>query len=113
MAQRIVHSRVCDMDQIAGAIPVSFSLDGEEHELDLCPEHLNGFAAAVGPFIGYAQSHDRVKRPSVEAPVVQRQYVPRAIAGLVRAWAEKEGIPVHPRGRLSRELEEKYLAAHR
>ena len=96
-----------DIDGSEPAQTVHFGLDGKEYEIDLSAEHVAALREALEPWIaaGHAASTSRIPEPRSR---------PRRSPDTVdiRRWAERNGIPVATRGRISVDLRSQYEAAH-
>ena len=111
MAQKVQVLLVCDLDEneVEGTQTVSFSLDGQAYEIDVCDKHGAQLRDAFATFVGAAR---RAGRPT------SRRTAKGARAGAddrnatIRAWAKKNGQKVSERGRLSAVVIAAYDAAH-
>jgi len=85
----------------------TFSLDGVSYEIDLNPDSHQLLLDALAPFL-------KVGRKSGSAP--RRRGSSKRTDGpdpiKVREWAKSQGIEVNARGRVPRDVIEKYEAAH-
>lgn len=99
MAQKVSVTYACDYDN--KEIPagehrsLTFGLDGEEYEIDLCIKHSERFKSVVSGFARHARKATArgVKRR-------RRTAANRRRSAEIRAWAKKSGIPVSDRGRI-------------
>ena len=105
MAQKSVMRRVCDLEDGRDAHEVKLAIGDSVYNPDLCNECQEELLAALDPFLAQA-AHSA-------APVVRKRKVtpPRAVPKEVREWAKGEGIELPPKGRIRRDVEDKYLAA--
>ena len=102
MVTKTVVSVLDDIDGSEGAETVAFSLRGASYEIDLARENLAALIDALAPFIGAArETNDGAA--SRTKPVRRR-----ADAAEVRAWAAEQGLEVCARGRISRQVLERY-----
>ncbi|MFC8520142.1 Lsr2 family protein [Streptomyces sp. NPDC057257] len=85
----------------------TFSLDGVSYELDLNPDSYQQLLDAVGPFVKVGRKAGGASR---RASGRKAAAGPDAVK--VREWAQSQGIEVNGRGRVPRDVIEKYLAAH-
>jgi len=86
----------------------TFSLDGVSYEVDLNPDSYQQLLDALGPFV-------KVGRKAGGAPRRRGGSSKRAEGPdpvKVRDWAKTQGLDVNARGRVPREVIEKYEAAH-
>jgi len=96
-----------DLDGSPGAETVSFSVDGQNYEIDLGEKNHAKLEKSLQPFMD-AGRKPAVRRPGKSAPVA----APRVDRAAVRAWAAAQGLRVSERGRISAEVMSKYEAAH-
>jgi Lsr2 len=100
VAQRVSVTYACDYDD--KEIPdgqqrsITFGLDGQEYEIDLCAKHSEKFAEMVGKFADHAR-REAVKGTSKRR---RRTAANRQRSAEIRAWAKKTGIEVSDRGRI-------------
>ena len=99
MAQRVSVTYACDYDD--KEIPagqqrnITFGIDGEEYEIDLCARHGERLSEAVGRFAEHA------RKATVKGPRRRRRTTAnRQRSAEIRAWAKKAGIEVSDRGRI-------------
>lgn len=96
-----------DIDGSEPAQTVHFALDGTEYEVDLSGEHAAALRECLEPWIaaGRPSSTSRIPEP--------RSRLSRSADTVdIRRWAERNGIPVATRGRISVDLRSQYEAAH-
>ncbi|MER7960360.1 Lsr2 family protein [Streptomyces sp. NPDC096030] len=113
MAQRVVTLFTDDITGSEGQdiSTHTFSLDGIMYEIDLGHDSYQQFLDALGPFIRSGRKTGSSSRASRK----KRQSKPsdaKLDAGRVRAWAQSQGLEVSARGRIPKELREKYEAVH-
>lgn len=109
MAQRTVTIYTDDLTGSQGddIATHSFSLDGVSYEVDLNPDSYQQLLDALGPFVkvgrkaGGGSRRSGGKKASTGTDAVK-----------VREWAQSQGIEVNTRGRVPRDVIEKYQAAH-
>ncbi|WP_043669174.1 histone-like nucleoid-structuring protein Lsr2 [Streptomyces xylophagus] len=109
MVQRTVTVFTDDLTDIEGEdiATHTFSLDGVSYEIDLNPDSHQLLLDALGPFLkvgrrsGSASPH-RASTRRVDGPDPIK----------VREWAKSQGIEVNARGRVPRDVIEKYEATH-
>ncbi|MGK3945197.1 Lsr2 family protein [Streptomyces sp. RP5T] len=85
----------------------TFSLDGVSYEVDLNPDSYQKLLDALGPFV---QVGRKAGGNSRRGGGKKTATAPDAVK--VREWAQRQGIEVNSRGRVSRDVIEKYEAAH-
>jgi len=118
MAQRTELILTCDVHDGAAeaADTVSFTVEGQAYECELCEPHLNEFREAMEIW----SSHSRPvggARGSQSAGRASRGSRKRAASegpssSDVREWAREQGMEVSSRGRVPAELHAAYAAAH-
>ena len=91
--------RTCDFDTKKPADEtVKFSFDGNRYETDLTTENANKFRAAIGP---YLEKATKLGASGTSAGLDLQA---------VRDWARGKGIEVGEKGRLPKDLIERYKA---
>ncbi|WP_301851119.1 histone-like nucleoid-structuring protein Lsr2 [Rhodococcus pyridinivorans] len=92
-----------DIDGTQGATTIRFSVGRSQYEIDLCEENADKLYEALGPFISKARK---------ARPETAKRDPDRIDQGLVRKWAQENGLAVNARGRVPNELVEQYKQAH-
>jgi hypothetical protein len=99
VAQRVSVTYACDYDD--KEIPagqqrsITFGIDGQEYEIDLCARHSERLSEAVGKFAEHA------RKVTVRGPRRRRRTTAhRQRSAEIRAWAKSSGIEVSDRGRI-------------
>lgn len=87
-------------------ITMPFSLGGVGYEIDVCEPHRRQLLKRLAPLTEAGRVTGHV--PSPKRPAKRDRKTP----ALVRAWAERAGVSVNPRGRISAEVLAQYDAAH-
>ncbi|MEJ7764371.1 MAG: Lsr2 family protein [Acidimicrobiales bacterium] len=127
MAQRTEVLLTCDVDLHEGdaeaAGTVSFTVEGQSFEFELCEGHLAQFREEMDIWSSHARPAGR-RRTRAKQETARPARAPRAgrakaqsaggdtSASDVREWARAQGIEVSSRGRVSAELHAAYTAAH-
>ena len=99
MAQRVSVTYACDYDD--KEIPegeqrsVTFGIDGQDYEIDLCAKHSERLTEAIGKFAEHARK--AVMRGTRRR---RRTTANRRRSAEIRAWAKSSGIEVSDRGRI-------------
>jgi hypothetical protein len=111
MAQRIVTLFTDDITGEEGAdiSTHTFEVDGVSYEIDLGADNYQELLDALGPYLSAGRKTGSVK--GAQARRVQSASN-GPDAGKVREWAKSQGIEVSPRGRVPRNVLDKYSAAH-
>jgi len=111
MAQRLM--LIDDLDESEGAETITYTVNGQDYEIDLSEENAQRFYDVLGPYI---EKSRRVERQS--APASRRDGRRRSSRSgrddipQIRAWAEANGHEVSARGRVKREVIDAYDQAH-
>lgn len=108
MARRTKVELLDDLDGSEAQETIAFSFDGKSWEIDLNAEHAEEFRAAMGPWTTAARRAVSGRR-STSRPRSPRSGDQTAV---VRQWARDNGYEVSERGRISREVQDAYDAAH-
>lgn len=112
MAQRTVVTVTDDIDGSEASETVVFSLDGSSYEIDLNEAHAEDLREVLAPYVGAARrtagTTGRPGRRGATASIGSGAVVD---ATAVRAWAEANGVPVSPRGRIKADVVEQYRSA--
>jgi hypothetical protein len=114
MAQKVM--LIDDLDGSEGAETITYTVDGQEYEIDLSEDNAEKFRAALAPFI-------EKSRPVEQTPVITLAPVRtgrrqssggsgRDDIAQIRAWAESQGLDVSARGRIKKEIIDAYDQAH-
>ena len=115
MASRTIVELTDDLDGSPADETITFGLDGTTYEVDLNAKNAKKLRDSLSKFVGAARKAGgtstgpgRGKARRGAAPAKDnREYNPREI----RAWAEKQGIEVSPRGRIPADLVVRFKAA--
>lgn len=110
MAQRTTVLLTCDIcaGDKAGDETLTVGLDSASYEVDLCTKHAKQLRDAVAPFMAGG------RRTSTRAPGRRRSAAggtDRARTQAIRAWANKKGIKISERGRISADVIAQYEAS--
>jgi Lsr2 len=112
MAQRVV--LMDDLDGSAATQTVSYTIDGQEYEIDLSEENAQRFHETLEPFVSKSRQVQRQAAPprrgrgnGRRTSGSGREDIPQ-----VRAWAQTNGYDVSERGRIKKEILDKYDEAH-
>jgi hypothetical protein len=111
MAQKVQVLLVCDLDEneVVGTQTVSFALDGQAYEIDVCDKHGAQLRDSFATFVGAAR---RAGRPASRRTGRAGKAGSDDRNATIRAWAKKHGHKVSERGRLSATVIAAYDAAH-
>jgi hypothetical protein len=113
MARETITKLIDDLDGGEAQETVKFGLDGHSYQIDLSIKNANKLRSALSP---YLQGGTRL--PGRAAPNRNGVVRTRSAAGVIvaerdqnkaiRAWAQRKGLDVAPRGRIRREVVEQY-----
>lgn len=110
MARQVQVFLVDDLDDSPAVRNVTFSIEGEQFEIDLGQKNIDALYKALEPYTNAAR---RVKRTRAGRPTnSSSNRRPGPDPADVRAWARDQGHQVSERGRVSKEILEAYVAAH-
>ena len=106
---------VDDIDGSEGAETISYTINGQDYEIDLSEDNAEKFHDALEPYI---QNSREVRRQA--EPARRRNGRRRGDSGSgrddipqIRAWAEANGHEVSARGRIKKEVIDAYDEAHK
>ncbi len=108
MATKTEVRLVDDLTGEAADTTVKFSLDGTNYELDLSDKNANEMRETFAKFVSAARKVSGSGRRCARASKPAFSEVDPAA---VRAWAAGHGIAVSARGRISKDVVERYSAA--
>lgn len=112
MAQRTITALVDDIDGSEATETVTFGLDGTTYEIDLNATHAEDLREVLAPFTSVARKVSGSSQRGRSASNAPKQRASSDIdPKAVRAWAEANGVPVSPRGRIKADVLEQYKAA--
>jgi Lsr2 len=109
MAVREVRS--CDLDGVDGATPHVLAYDGVHYALDLCGKDEEGLEKAVAKFL---EAATEISESEARKLLAATDTGPKVDPAVVRAWAlaQKPPIQLGVKGRIPRDVMDKYLAAN-
>lgn len=117
MAQQVKVVLLDDLDGTEATESHDFALNGVEYEIDLSEENSLRFKAAFEEFTAVARRKTgsrngqvRQRRSAHGAPSVRHS---REYLQSVRGWARKKGYTVLDRGRVPKDILDKFEEAHR
>ena len=104
MARRVQVMLVDDIDGGEATETVTFSLDGVHYEIDLSESNAASLRAGLEPWITPSRRVGGRRRSGRQANSADQ--------ATMREWGRENGYQVSDRGRVSRELQDAYAAAH-
>jgi hypothetical protein len=111
VAKETVTKLIDDLDGGEAHETVKFALDGQTYEIDLSSKNASKLRSALAPYL------DSAKRLNARTGASIGRTAGRPRAGAVgdrdqnqaiRAWAQRKGLDVAPRGRIKQEVVEMY-----
>jgi nucleoid-associated protein Lsr2 len=111
MAKRVIHELIDDLNGQAADETITFALDGVQYEIDLTNKNASKLRGVLAPYVaagtrigrgGVTASRGREARGRSSARSDRQQNQ------AIREWAVANGIPVSDRGRIKREVVERY-----
>src|SRR5215213_111230 len=104
MAQRVVLTD--DLDGSEATQTISYTIDGQEYEIDLSEDNIQRFHEALEPFVEKSRPVERRLIPTPTRRTGQRRSggSGRDDIAQIRAWAESQGMDVSARGRVKKEI---------
>ncbi len=112
VARKVEVQLIDDLDGSKAEETVKFAIDGTNYEIDLSKKNASKLRAGLEPFVSVAQKLGRA--PSARATARSRGTSSargdREQNQAIREWAQREGLEVSPRGRISRSIIEQYEA---
>jgi Lsr2 len=110
VSRKVVVEVTDDIDGSKADESITFSLDGTSYEIDLSKKNAAKLRAGLEPYLKVAQKVGRAR----QRPAAGRRGGPattdRADNHAIRAWAQRKGLNVSPRGRISQAIIEQYQA---
>lgn len=112
MAQRVEVTLVDDLDGGTADETVSFSLDGNQYEIDLSATNATRLREGLEEFVTFG------RRVAGKTGRVRQGRPPGTSRGTsktaeIRAWANEQGIAINSRGRIPADITEQYEKAQR
>lgn len=108
MARKFYIQLIDDLSGEDAVETVRFSLDDAGYEIDLTADHAAGLREALAEYVskgrrlrGTATGHTGVTAP-----------MGREETRAIRGWASANGYDPNPRGRIRRDIQQAYAAAH-
>ncbi len=108
MAQKVHIVLEDDIDGGEAAETIVFGLDGASYEIDLNTSNAAGLREALATYIGHGRKVSPGSRRGRRSAGAMAKHSPRE----VRDWARGNGFKVTDRGRVAREVQEAFDAAH-
>ena len=112
MAQRVV--LIDDLDESEATETITYTINGQDYEIDLLEENAQRFYDTLGTFIEKSRRVERQAAPTARRNGRRRgggsgrDDVPQ-----IRAWAEANGHEVSTRGRIKKEVIDAYDEEHK
>ncbi|OMC55346.1 hypothetical protein A5747_13200 [Mycobacterium sp. IS-836] len=109
MATEVIHRLVDDLDGTAAEGTVDFSYKGTAYQIDLSTANDKKFDKAMEQWISKARKKGRAAtrhRTRVRSPQA------KADNDAIRAWAKKQGLQVSDRGKIPKDVVDKFETEH-
>ena len=112
MARKVEVQLIDDIDGSKAEETVKFSIDGINYEIDLSKKNATKLRSSLEPYVTAGQKLGRapVHRVSTRAQGIAAAKTDREQNQAIREWAQRRGMEVSPRGRISRSIIEQYEA---
>ena len=111
MARETITKLIDDLDGGEAHETVKFGLDGHSYEIDLSTKNANKLRNALAP---YLESGTRLSGRASSLVGRGAMARGRGMSGereqnkAIRAWAQRKGLDVAPRGRIKQEIVDQY-----
>jgi hypothetical protein len=105
-----------DIDGSEAAETITYTINGQDYEIDLSEENAQRFYDALGTFIENSRRVERQAAPPRRGRADGRRRSSgsgRDDIPQIRAWAKAQGMDVSARGRIKKEIINAYDEAHR
>lgn len=109
MATRIITECISDLTGKTGAAPTKFALDGQEYEIDLCPDERATLDQFLARFIKHAA---KGYGPDRRRTAAKKAAKPNTETAKMRAWLFDNGFNPPAKGYLSKALVEAYTSGN-
>jgi hypothetical protein len=109
LARETITRLIDDLDGGEAVETVTFGLDGLYYEIDLSSKNANKLRTALSTYVEHG--HRVAGRTSGAARGLRRRANgggDRELNQAIRAWAQKRGMEVAPRGRIKQEIIDAY-----
>ena len=110
MARKVEVHLIDDLDGSKAEESVKFSLDGVSYEIDLSKKNAAKLRGGLEPYLKVAQKIGRAQAQRTGGRTRGSARSDREQNQAIREWAQRKGLDVSPRGRISRSIIEQYEA---
>ncbi|NLE99011.1 MAG: Lsr2 family protein [Propionibacterium sp.] len=114
MARRVEVTLIDDISGEEASRTFEFSVEGQNYEIDLTEANIEKFNKAVAEFVDNARRVRGARRRATRS--AGRSTATESATGVnpadVRRWATSQGIEVSERGRIPKDVQAAYVAAH-
>jgi hypothetical protein len=111
MATQTTVTLVDDLDGGEADEQVQFAVDGKSYEIDLSTSNSKKLRDALAPFVKAARRAGG-RRGGATTATAGRATTDREQNQAIREWAQKQGLKVSERGRISASVLDAFKAAH-
>ena len=114
MVQRVITLFTDDIsgEQSDDIATHTFSVDGIGYEIDLGADNYDKLLEALAPFIRHGRKTGGSRRGQTKRPASGESAATGPDPVKVRTWAKEQGIEVSPRGRIPRDVIERYQSVN-
>jgi hypothetical protein len=112
MATQTTVTLVDDLDGSNADAQVEFTVDGKSYAIDLSASNSKKLRAAFAPYISAARRVGGRRRNGAAVGTAARPTTDREQNQAIREWAQKQGLKVSERGRISASVLDAFKAAH-
>lgn len=111
MARRTLVQQTDDLDGTPATETVAFGLDGVEYEIDLSARNAARLRSELERYqVAGRRTSPRSARPTRPSNPTTTRVDPAQMAA-IRAWAQRRGLDVNPRGRIPQDVLDAYNTA--
>ena len=112
MATQTTVTLVDDLDGSTADEQVEFTVDGKSYAIDLSDANSKKLRGVLAPYISAARRAGGRRSGGAAAAPAARPKTDREQNQAIREWAQKEGLKVSERGRISASVLDAFKAAH-
>ena len=112
MARKVEVQLIDDLDGSAAAESIRFSLDGINYEIDLSRKNATKLRSGLEPYVNAAQKLGRTPSQRLSGRIrgTGSNKTDREQNQAIREWAQRKGLDISGRGRISRAIVAQYEA---
>jgi hypothetical protein len=113
MARKVEVQLIDDLDGSQAEESITFTVDGTSYEIDLSKKNAAKLRSGLEPYVAVARKLGRTSTRRTPAALSRGRGAAqsdREQNQAIREWAQRKGLDVSPRGRISRSVIEQYEA---